>query len=194
MEDTLLELLKVCRQKEFYCMHNDVDDLIESALNSKLLLINLRSQRLDKKKQEVKNIVEQSTKRGTRIAESLQNFRVKKRSTSLNHTSQISLVNAIAPVLPTEEPEYSLIMGYEHLSTTPETESDEVIKSSAKSLVPLPSEYEVTSDDESECDVPVKDESSPVFTTFSNPFSIVMQCFATIAEYKYNILIILITS
>nr|GFA54611.1 hypothetical protein [Tanacetum cinerariifolium]GFA55186.1 hypothetical protein [Tanacetum cinerariifolium] len=27
---------------------------------------------------------------------------------------------------------------------------------------------EVTSDDESECDVPVKDESSPVFTTFSN--------------------------
>nr|GFA76164.1 hypothetical protein [Tanacetum cinerariifolium] len=32
-----------------------------------------------------------------------------------------------------------------------------------------PSEYEVTSDDESECDVPVKDESSSVFTTFSNP-------------------------
>nr|GFA96905.1 hypothetical protein [Tanacetum cinerariifolium] len=44
MEDTLLVLLKVCRQKEFYCMHNDVDDLIESALNSKLLSINLRSQ------------------------------------------------------------------------------------------------------------------------------------------------------
>nr|GEZ77170.1 hypothetical protein [Tanacetum cinerariifolium] len=82
MEDTLLELLEVCLQKEFYCMHNDVDDLIES---------------------------------GTQI------------------------------------------------------ESDKVIKSSAKSLVPIPSEYEVTSDDESECDVPVKDESSPVFTTFSNP-------------------------
>nr|GEV31030.1 hypothetical protein [Tanacetum cinerariifolium] len=30
-------------------------------------------------------------------------------------------------------------------------------------------EYEVTFDDESECDVPVKDESSPVFTKFSNP-------------------------
>nr|GEU33678.1 hypothetical protein [Tanacetum cinerariifolium] len=29
--------------------------------------------------------------------------------------------------------------------------------------------YEVTSDDESECDVPIKDKSSPVFTTFSNP-------------------------
>nr|GEX80251.1 hypothetical protein [Tanacetum cinerariifolium] len=32
-----------------------------------------------------------------------------------------------------------------------------------------PDEYEVTSDDENECDVPDKDESSLVFTTFSNP-------------------------
>nr|GEU69523.1 hypothetical protein [Tanacetum cinerariifolium] len=77
--------------------------------------------------------------------------------------------NAIALVLPTEEPEYSLSMGYEHLSTIPKTKSDEVIESSAKNLVPIPSEYEVTSNDESECDVPVKDESSPIFTTFSNP-------------------------
>nr|GEW85648.1 ribonuclease H-like domain-containing protein [Tanacetum cinerariifolium] len=60
-------------------------------------------------------------------------------------------------------------MGYEHLITTPKTELDEVIKSSAKNLLPIPSEYEVTLDDESECDVPVKDDSSPVFTTFSNP-------------------------
>nr|GEX23256.1 hypothetical protein [Tanacetum cinerariifolium] len=36
-------------------------------------------------------------------------------------------------------------------------------------LIPIPSEYEVTSDDESEYDVPVKDDSSPAFTTFSNP-------------------------
>nr|GEZ77673.1 hypothetical protein [Tanacetum cinerariifolium] len=69
------------------------------------------------------------------------NFRVKKSSTSLKNTSQIFLINAIAPILPTKEPEYSLSMG----------------------------ESEVTFDDESECDVPVKDESSPVFTTFSNP-------------------------
>nr|GEX74260.1 hypothetical protein [Tanacetum cinerariifolium] len=113
-------------------MHNDVDDLIESALNSKLLSINLKSQRLDKKKQEVKNVVEQPTKCGT-------------------------------------QPEYSLSMGYEHLSTISEMESDEVIESSAKNLLPIPSEYEVTSDDENECDVPVKDISSPVFTTFLNP-------------------------
>nr|GEZ40005.1 hypothetical protein [Tanacetum cinerariifolium] len=173
MEDTMLELLEVCRQKEFYCMHNDVDDLIESALNSKLFLINLRSQRLDKKKQEVKNIVEQPTKRGTRITESLQNFRVKKSSNSLNNTSQISSVNAITPVLPTKEPEYSFSMRYEHLSTIPEMESNEIIKSSVKNLVSIPREYEVTSDDESESDVPVKDESSPIFTTFSNPLWII---------------------
>nr|GEX32353.1 hypothetical protein [Tanacetum cinerariifolium] len=77
--------------------------------------------------------------------------------------------NAITPVLPIEEPEYSLSMGYEHLNTIPETKSDEVIESSAKNLLPIPSEYEVTSDDESECNVPVKDEFSSIFTTFSNP-------------------------
>nr|GEW88445.1 hypothetical protein [Tanacetum cinerariifolium] len=77
--------------------------------------------------------------------------------------------NAIAPVLPTEEPEYSLSMGDEHLSNILEMKSDELIKSSVENLVPIPSEYEVTSDNESECDVPVKDESSPIFTTFLNP-------------------------
>nr|GEW10639.1 hypothetical protein [Tanacetum cinerariifolium] len=59
-------------------------------------------------------------------------------------------------------------MGDEHLSTIPETESDEVIKSSVKNLIPILSESEVTSENESECDVPVNDESSPIFTTFSN--------------------------
>nr|GEY81129.1 hypothetical protein [Tanacetum cinerariifolium]GFB27605.1 hypothetical protein [Tanacetum cinerariifolium] len=127
-------------------MHNNVDDLIESALNSKLLSINLESQRLDKKKQEVKKIVEQPNEHGTDF------------SSSCNYT-----------ILPIEEPEYSLIMGYEHLSIILETKSDEVIKSSAKNHLPIPIEYEVTFDDESECDVPVKDESSPVFTNVSNP-------------------------
>nr|GEV02058.1 hypothetical protein [Tanacetum cinerariifolium] len=60
-------------------------------------------------------------------------------------------------------------MGHEHLSTIPETESDEVIKSSVKNLVSIPSESKVTSDNESGCDVPVNDESSLIFTTFSNP-------------------------
>nr|GEX57664.1 hypothetical protein [Tanacetum cinerariifolium] len=160
MEDTMLELLEVCRQKELYCMHNDVDDLIESAFNLKLLSMNLKSKRLDKEKQEVKNIVEQPTKRRTRITESLQNFRIihKKSSISLNNTSQISPVNAIAPVLPTEEPEYSLSMGYEHLSTTPEMESNKVIKSSVKNLVLIPCEYEGIFDNT--CDVPICENSS----------------------------------
>nr|GEU43777.1 hypothetical protein [Tanacetum cinerariifolium] len=77
--------------------------------------------------------------------------------------------NAITTVLPTKEPEYSLSMWYEHLSTILETKSNEVIKSSVKNLVQIPSEYEVTSDNKSECDVLVKDESSLIFTTFLNP-------------------------
>nr|GFB69001.1 hypothetical protein [Tanacetum cinerariifolium] len=125
MEDTMLELLEDYRQKELYCMHNNVDDLIESVLNSKLPSINLKSQRLDKEKQEVKNIVEK----------------------------------------PPKQPDNSLSMRDEHLDTIPETESDEVIKSSVENLVPISSEFEVTSDNESECDVPVCDD----FTTFSNP-------------------------
>ncbi|GJZ26102.1 hypothetical protein Tco_0570355 [Tanacetum coccineum] len=72
---------------------------------------------------------------------------------------------AITPVLPTEEPDNSLSMGDEHLSTIPETESDELIKSSVENLVPIPSESEDFSDIESECDVPVCDN----FTTISNP-------------------------
>nr|GEY07550.1 hypothetical protein [Tanacetum cinerariifolium] len=62
MEDTILELVEICRQKELFYMHDNVDDLIESALNSKLLSIN--SQRLNKE-QEVKNVVEQPIERRT---------------------------------------------------------------------------------------------------------------------------------
>nr|GEV86468.1 hypothetical protein [Tanacetum cinerariifolium] len=53
----ILELVEIYQQKELYFMHDNVDDLIESALNFKLLLIN--SQRLNEEKQEVKNVVEQ---------------------------------------------------------------------------------------------------------------------------------------
>nr|GEX23965.1 hypothetical protein [Tanacetum cinerariifolium] len=114
--------------------------------------------------------MEPPAERRTRIIESLQNFRViHKSSTSLKNTSQISLVYAIAPILSTKEPEYSPSIGYEHLSTTPKTELDEVTESSAKNLLPITSECEVTSEDESKCDMPIQDQSSSVFTTFSNP-------------------------
>nr|GEV84038.1 hypothetical protein [Tanacetum cinerariifolium] len=65
--------------------------------------------------------------------------------------------NEIASVLPNKEPNNYL-----------KTKSNEVIKSSVKNLVPIPSEFEVTFENESECDMPVNDESSPIFTTFSN--------------------------
>nr|GEZ69599.1 hypothetical protein [Tanacetum cinerariifolium] len=67
---------------------------------------------------------------------------------------------------PIKEPKHSFSIGYEHFSTTLITK--EVVESSTKNLVPIPCEYEVTSDNGSESIKPVKDESS-VFTTFSNP-------------------------
>ncbi|GJY11313.1 hypothetical protein Tco_0379498 [Tanacetum coccineum] len=57
----------------------------------------------------------------------------------------------------------SLSMGDEHLSTIPETESDELIKSSVENLVPTPKESEDLSNIESECDVPVCDDFTIVF-------------------------------
>nr|GEZ71935.1 hypothetical protein [Tanacetum cinerariifolium] len=67
-----------------------------------------------------------------------------------------------------EEPEHSFSMGYKHFSTTLVMKLDEVAESSIKNLVPIPHECEVTSDNESESNEPVKDDSS-AFTTFSNP-------------------------
>nr|GEZ12631.1 hypothetical protein [Tanacetum cinerariifolium] len=118
--------------------------------------------------QEVKNVVEQPAKRRTRIIKSLQNFRVIHKSSTLNKTSQISPVRAIAPILSTKEPEYSTSIGYEHPNTTLKMESDEIIKSGVEELVPIPSECEVTSEDDSKCDMLIQDQSSLVFMTFSN--------------------------
>nr|GEU79309.1 hypothetical protein [Tanacetum cinerariifolium] len=90
MEDTMLELVKICRQKELLFIHDNVEDLIETAT-----------------------------------------------------------------ILSTKEPEYSSSMGYEHLSITPETESDEVTESNTENLLPILSECEVTLEDKRDCDVPV---------------------------------------
>nr|GEU67621.1 hypothetical protein [Tanacetum cinerariifolium] len=66
-----------------------------------------------------------------------------------------------------QKPEHLLSMGYEHLSITPETESDEVTKSNAKNLLPIPSKCEVTLEDKRECDLPIS-ENSPVCDIFSD--------------------------
>nr|GFC34288.1 hypothetical protein [Tanacetum cinerariifolium] len=61
-------------------------------------------------------------------------------------------------------------MGYEHLSITTETESDEVTESNAENLLPIPSECEVTLEDKKECDLPIS-EKSPVCDNHSDTFS-----------------------
>ncbi|GKF49600.1 hypothetical protein Tco_0142851 [Tanacetum coccineum] len=164
MEDTMLDLLEICRQKKLYCIHNNVDDLFESALNSKLLSIN--SQHLDKEKQEVKNIAEPTAKHQTRISPCLKNFKVihKESIIPLNKTPHMSSII---------EPEDSLIMRNEELSTIPEKESNEFTKSSIEDLIPIPRESEDSSGSDSEIVLPSSDDFSPIFEeksmTFSNP-------------------------
>nr|GEX90979.1 hypothetical protein [Tanacetum cinerariifolium] len=159
MEKTMLDLVKICHHKQFLCIHDDVDNLIESALDSKLLSINsIDSQRLDKKEQEV----EQPAERRNHAEKSLQNFRViHKSSISLKDTSQISSIHEVTPILSAKEPENSLSMGYEHLSITPEMESDKVTESNTENLLSIPNECEVALEDKKECDLLIS-ENSPV--------------------------------
>ncbi|GJZ10508.1 hypothetical protein Tco_0545267 [Tanacetum coccineum] len=75
--------------------------------------------------------------------------------------------SAITPDLPIPD---SLIMEDEHLDTISVTESTNTIKSSVEDLVPTPSESADLSDGESECDVPINDDSpESYFSTFDTP-------------------------
>ncbi|GJR36654.1 hypothetical protein Tco_1212338 [Tanacetum coccineum] len=104
-----------------------------------------------------------------------ENFKVihKENIIPLNKTPQISPSIALAPVSSIMEPEDSLIMGNEELSTIPEKESDEFIKSSVEDLIPIPRESEDTSGSDSKSILPSSDDFSPIFeeksVTFSNP-------------------------
>ncbi|GJV09385.1 hypothetical protein Tco_1347041, partial [Tanacetum coccineum] len=86
--------------------------------------------------------------------------------------SRIPLSIANTSVL---EPRDSLIMGNEDLSTIPEKESDEFIKSSVEDLVPILCESEDTSESDSDCYLPSCDDFSPInvyeekSVTLSNP-------------------------
>ncbi|GJT44764.1 hypothetical protein Tco_0953479 [Tanacetum coccineum] len=64
-------------------------------------------------------------------------------------------------------------MGNEELSTIPEKELDELIKSNVEDLIPIPRESEDTSGSDSESVLPSSDDFSPIFeeksVTFSNP-------------------------
>ncbi|GJU74257.1 hypothetical protein Tco_1265662 [Tanacetum coccineum] len=86
-------------------------------------------------------------------------------SIPLKDMPQISPSIALAPVSSIMEPEDSLIMGNEELSTIPEKESDEFIKSSVEDLIQFPWDspgYILSLSDE---DVPedVKIYSNPLF-------------------------------
>nr|GEY21746.1 hypothetical protein [Tanacetum cinerariifolium] len=79
---------------------------------------------------------------------------------------------AITPVLPTKEPEDSLIMGNEELSTISEKELDEVIKSNVEDLVPILSEFEDISSSDSDDDesLSYEDVLENNVKIYSNPF------------------------
>nr|GEU58996.1 hypothetical protein [Tanacetum cinerariifolium]GFB68241.1 hypothetical protein [Tanacetum cinerariifolium] len=127
-------------------------NVAQNDLDSKLLLINLNSQRLDKKEQEVKNVTEQPAERRSRSIQSLQNFRVVHKSfISFRDTSQISSIHVIAPVLSTKEPEH-------------------LLKSNTENLLPIPSKCEVALEDKRVCDVPIS-KNSPVCDNHSDIFS-----------------------
>ncbi|GJU50007.1 hypothetical protein Tco_1219562 [Tanacetum coccineum] len=72
-------------------------------------------------------------------------------------------------------PEDSLIMGNEELSTIPEKESDEFLKSNVEDLVPIPSESEDISGSDNESVLPLCEDLSPInvfeekSVTFFNP-------------------------
>ncbi|GJW05155.1 hypothetical protein Tco_1564011 [Tanacetum coccineum] len=66
---------------------------------------------------------------------------------------------AITTSSPIEEPKDSLIMEDEDINTIPEKDSDEENKSSVENLFHIPSKSKVTFDNESECDLPVFDNS-----------------------------------
>nr|GFB61114.1 hypothetical protein [Tanacetum cinerariifolium] len=112
MEDTMFDLVKICHIKQFLFIHNDVDDLIKSANFFRLIPL-------------IPNV----------------SIRRSKKS-KLLRSSRISSIHSVAPILSTKEPENSLSIGYEHLSITPETESDEVTESNAVNLLPILSECE----------------------------------------------------
>nr|GFA15198.1 hypothetical protein [Tanacetum cinerariifolium] len=71
-----------------------------------------------------------------------------------------SAITPDKPALSTKEPNNSLSIGDEHLDTIPATESNEFIKSSVETLIPIPSELEGIP--KHVCDVPSHDNSPPL--------------------------------
>nr|GEY88305.1 hypothetical protein [Tanacetum cinerariifolium] len=112
------------------------------------------------------------TERRNHIEKSLQNFKVVHQSSiSFKDTSQISSIHSIAPIESTKEPEHLLSMGYEHLSITPKTESDEVTESNVENLLPIPSKCEDNDNFDFSYGESLPDEDVPAedFKIYLNP-------------------------
>nr|GEU91462.1 hypothetical protein [Tanacetum cinerariifolium] len=72
MEKTMFDLVKICHHKQFLYMYDNIEDLVEGALDTKLFSINsINSQHLGKKEQEVKNVKEQPAERRNQAEKSL---------------------------------------------------------------------------------------------------------------------------
>ncbi|GJX79487.1 hypothetical protein Tco_0327636 [Tanacetum coccineum] len=152
---------------------NDVHDRCDKMIESGNKLIQFLGEML---REQAANISNHTPKPSRRFDSFYDDDDYEESTIPLNEiVSQIPPPNAITPILPILEPEDSLSMGDEHLSTIPEKESDEVIKSSVEDLVRIPSESEDTFESDSECDLPSCDDFSPIdipegkSMTFSNP-------------------------
>nr|GEW40173.1 hypothetical protein [Tanacetum cinerariifolium] len=145
MENTVLKLVDICHQKQLLCMHDNVEDIIERALDTKLLLINSKSQHPNEKDLEVKNVEEQPAERRNHAEKSLQNFRVIHKSSISLNTSQISLIHA-------DDESFEDIEYVDASLPDPEIVSEE--------------EENVVQQEEEESDNSLLDNFSPEFKTF----------------------------
>ncbi|GJS55112.1 reverse transcriptase domain-containing protein [Tanacetum coccineum] len=117
-------------------------------------------------KQEAKIIKEPTAKRRTRFTECLKNFKIiHKENLFHSKTPQLSSICAITSILSSIEPEDSLIMGDEHLSTC-----------RVEEIIPIPRESEDTFDNNKGCDSLFvskddlkKDVQEENFLIYSNP-------------------------
>ncbi|GKB08958.1 hypothetical protein Tco_0837270, partial [Tanacetum coccineum] len=158
----------------------EMEDLKQHYLDEMLILSKFNGMSIEINKKKELQQLEQAAKLSTYTTEPLRRFNYfyddDDKESSIPLREIISeFPPSITPVLPTLEPEDSLIMGNEELSTVPEKESDEFIKFSVEDIVPIPSESEDTSESDSDCDLPSCDNFSPInvseekSVTFSNP-------------------------
>ncbi|GJW79221.1 hypothetical protein Tco_0140903 [Tanacetum coccineum] len=74
----------------------------------------------------------------------------------MSETPSLDVITTSSPI---EEPKDSFIMEDEDIDTIPEKESDKEKESSVENLFHIPSKSKVTFDNESECDLPIFDDS-----------------------------------